>query len=97
MPIFLRAKKTYPFMKRRDKISIFFYVFRKGVLIMLESKFQANLVAELKRRFPGCIVMKNDANYIQGIPDILILYNDMWASLECKKLSLIHISEPTRP
>lgn len=52
---------------------------------MLESKFQANLVAELKRRFPGCIVMKNDANYIQGIPDILILYNDMWASLECKK------------
>jgi hypothetical protein len=72
-------------MKRRDKISIFFYVFRKGVLIMLESKFQANLVAELKRRFPGCIVTKNDANYIQGIPDILILYNDMWASLECKK------------
>jgi hypothetical protein len=72
-------------MKRRDKISIFFYVFRKGVLIMLESKFQANLVAELKRRFPGCIVMKNDANYIQGIPDILILYHDTWASLECKK------------
>ena len=52
---------------------------------MLESKFQANLVAELKRRFPGCIVMKNDANYIQGIPDILILYHDTWASLECKK------------
>lgn len=52
---------------------------------MLESKFQANLVAELKRRFPGCIVTKNDANYIQGIPDILILYNNMWASLECKK------------
>ena len=29
--------------------------------------------------------MKNDANYIQGIPDILILYHDTWASLECKK------------
>lgn len=52
---------------------------------MLENKFQANLIKELKRLFPGCIVMKNDASYIQGIPDLLILYNDKWASLECKK------------
>ena len=43
---------------------------------MLENKFQANLIKELKRLFPGCIVMKNDASYIQGIPDLLILYND---------------------
>lgn len=35
---------------------------------MLENKFQANLIKELKRLFPGCIVMKNDASYIQGIP-----------------------------
>lgn len=52
---------------------------------MLESKFQANLVKELKDRFPGCVVMKTDPNYIQGIPDLLILHNDKWASLECKK------------
>ena len=52
---------------------------------MLENKFQANLIKEIKERFPGCIVMKNDANYIQGIPDILILHNDKWAALECKK------------
>lgn len=52
---------------------------------MLESKFQANLIKELKRLFPDCIVMKNDASYIQGIPDLLVLYNDKWASLECKK------------
>lgn len=52
---------------------------------MLENKFQANLIKELKKLFPGCIVMKNDASYIQGIPDLLILYNDKWASLECKK------------
>ena len=52
---------------------------------MLENKFQANLIKELKKLFPGCIVMKNDAGYIQGIPDLLILYNDKWASLECKK------------
>ena len=52
---------------------------------MLESKFQANLIKEIKDRFPGCIVMKNDANYIQGIPDLLILHEDKWAALECKK------------
>lgn len=52
---------------------------------MLESKFQANLITEIKSMFPGCIVMKNDSSYIQGIPDLLVLYNDKWASLECKK------------
>lgn len=31
--------------------------------------------------------MKNDSSYIQGIPDLLILYNNRWASLECKKSS----------
>lgn len=52
---------------------------------MLESKFQASLIKELKSKFPECIIMKQDANYIQGIPDLLILYKDKWAMLECKK------------
>lgn len=52
---------------------------------MLENKFQANLIKELKKLFPGCIVMKNDSSYIQGIPDLLILFQDKWASLEVKK------------
>lgn len=52
---------------------------------MLENKFQASLVKELKNLFKGCIVMKNDSSYIQGIPDLLILYGNKWASLECKK------------
>ena len=51
----------------------------------LESSFQANLIKELKMIFPGCIVMKNDASYIQGIPDLLVLYKNKWASLECKR------------
>ena len=52
---------------------------------MIESKFQANLIKKIKSLYPGCIVMKNDSSYIQGIPDLLVLYKDKWASLECKK------------
>ena len=50
-----------------------------------ESKFQAELIDELEELFPGCIVLKNDANYIQGFPDLTILYKRHWALLECKK------------
>jgi len=57
---------------------------------MLESSFQSKLIKELKERYPGCLVLKNDPNYIQGIPDLLILYNDRWAALECKKSSSAH-------
>ena len=52
---------------------------------MLENKFQANLIKEIKETFPGCIVMKNDSSYIQGIPDLLVLHKNKWASLENKK------------
>ena len=52
---------------------------------MLENKFQSNLIKKIKNQYPGCIVMKNDSSYIQGIPDLLVLYKDKWASLECKK------------
>lgn len=50
-----------------------------------ENKFQAKLIKEIKERFPGCIVMKEPSNYIQGIPDLLILYEGHWAALECKR------------
>lgn len=52
---------------------------------MKENRFQANLIKELKTEFPGIVVMKNDCNYIQGIPDLTLLYNNKWAMLECKK------------
>lgn len=60
---------------------------------MRENKFQSDLIKELKKLFPGCIVLKNDPNYIQGIPDLLILYGKRWASLECKKSA----DAPARP
>lgn len=52
---------------------------------MRENKFQSSLKKELKERFPGCIVTKLDSGDIQGIPDLLILYKDKWATLENKK------------
>lgn len=53
----------------------------------LERDFQSALIKELKERFDGCVVLKNDSSYIQGIPDLLVLFNDKWAMLECKRSS----------
>ena len=49
----------------------------------LESGFQDRLIESLKALFPGCMVFKMDQ--IQGLPDLLILYGEKWASLECKR------------
>lgn len=49
----------------------------------LESGFQDRLIKQLKEMYPGCMVFKMDQ--VQGIPDLLMLYKDKWASLECKK------------
>lgn len=49
----------------------------------LESGFQDKLRKDLEIMFPGCMIFKMDQ--IQGIPDLLVLYQDKWASLECKK------------
>lgn len=51
---------------------------------MLESTYQSRLIKKLKRRFPGCLVLKNDTDYMQGIPDLLVLYRRRWAMLEVK-------------
>lgn len=51
----------------------------------LERDFQRSLIKELERTFEGCLVMKLDSSYIQGIPDLLILFKDKWATLENKR------------
>lgn len=56
---------------------------RKGGC-MLESKFQSKLIRRIKDEFPGCIVLKNDPTYLQGIPDLTIFYENTWAALEVK-------------
>lgn len=59
----------------------------------LERDFQAKLISSLETRFPGCIVLKNDPNYIQGFPDLSVFYKKHWAALECKKSE----NAPVRP
>ena len=51
----------------------------------LESGFQDRLIQELKDLFPGCMTFKMDQ--IQGMPDLLVLYRDKWALLECKRFA----------
>ena len=53
----------------------------------LESEFQRGLKKEIRARFPGSMVLKTDPNDIQGIPDLMVLYNDHWAALEVKQSS----------
>lgn len=51
----------------------------------LESGFQDGVIKDLKEMFPGSMIFKMDDP--QGIPDLLILYEDKWASLECKQFA----------
>ena len=69
-----------------------FFLFLKGVIQMakLERNFQSHLIKRLKLMFEGCIVMKTDPDYIQGIPDLLILFKDKWAALEVKRSNTAH-------
>jgi hypothetical protein len=51
---------------------------------MLERDYQAQLIKKIKRLLPGCVILKNDTDYMQGVPDLTILYGNRWAMLEVK-------------
>ena len=58
-----------------------------------ESLFQNHLISKIKRRWPDAVVLKNDASYIQGFPDLLVLIGGQWFALECKASA----NSPVRP
>ena len=64
--------------------SLLFFL-RRFNMAKLERDFQSDLIREIKELFPGCLVMKNDSGYIQGIPDWTVLYKNKWAVLEIKR------------
>jgi len=51
---------------------------------MNEAQYMNKLIKRIAIIFPDCIIIRNDPRYIQGVPDILILYHDRWAVLEVK-------------
>ena len=82
----MKIRKNNISYNREEEYAIFLELFLSFLVKdMIESRFQSALIKELKSRFEGCIIMKNDSSYIQGIPDILMLYENKWAALECKK------------
>ena len=55
-----------------------------------ENSFQSDFIKELKNAFDGCIILKNDSSYLPGVPDLLVLHNDQWATLEVKREANAH-------
>jgi hypothetical protein len=51
---------------------------------MPERNYQPRVIKRLREEFDGCLILKNDSTYMQGVPDLIILYRDRWAMLEVK-------------
>lgn len=61
-----------------------------------EGRFTEVLTRELNRIFPGVMILKNDEQLLQGVPDKLVLYRDRWAMLEVKESANADI-QPNQP
>lgn len=61
----------------------------------LERDYQALLIRKLRRIFPSCVILKNDSEYLPGIPDLSIFYYGFWAMLEVKA-SRISLERPNQ-
>jgi hypothetical protein len=55
-----------------------------------ESEYQAEVIGKIRHLLPDCIILKNDPSYMQGVPDLIILYKDCWAMLEIKRNARAH-------
>lgn len=58
-----------------------------------ENKYQAHVIIRLRHEFNRCVILKNDPEYMQGIPDLTVLYNNTWAMLEVKA----SVDSPVQP
>lgn len=51
----------------------------------LENDYKRKLKKRIEDRFPGCLVLKNDEQMLQGVPDMVILWGPYYAVLEVKR------------
>lgn len=54
-------------------------------MVALERDYQPRLIKKLRAMFEGVVILKNDANYQQGFPDLILLFGPQWAILEVKR------------
>lgn len=84
------AEKTGTIIERKDRKFDFYYIL-EATLNKLERDFQTDLVREIKRRFTNSFVLRIDPSKVPGtptgFPDILVLWNNHWFALECKRTS----------
>ena len=52
---------------------------------MRENDYQSQLIKDIYKRWPEAFVFKNDPNYMQGVPDLIVLVGKRWAMLEVKR------------
>lgn len=90
---YCKCNKNMPYYEERRKnglncpLLLYFCLDGGFKLMRKESDFQHSLIKNIKARFPGAIVIKNDPHYIQGFPDLTVFWNSKWAVLECKRSS----------
>jgi hypothetical protein len=51
---------------------------------MLESTYQAKLIKKIMKRWPEALILKNDTDYLQGIPDLTLFLGPLYFILEVK-------------
>ena len=56
-----------------------------------ETQYQHKLIKKIQKLLPGAFVLKNDPTDLQGLPDLLVLYESRWAMLEVKTGPRAHI------
>ena len=57
---------------------------------MTERQYQSKIIKKLKEMFPDCEVLRTDASYQQGIPDLMLLWHNCCAALEVKSSAPAH-------
>lgn len=60
---------------------------------MRESQYQAELIRKLRQLMPECFIIKLSTEFVQGLPDLLVLLGPRWGMLEVKA----NVDSPFRP
>jgi len=66
-------------------LSLSFYENGSEKKMKKENTFQSEVINDILKQFPEADIVKNDANYRQGFPDLTIFYKDKFALIEVKR------------